>query len=119
MRRQDVELLEIGRAVRPPMDVVVIFQIYASARKGLDSDIVRPEVRIPGRIHRPALRPGRGEAFEAGGFELPPLPRSCDRECLLERVGDESKILGTPTLARRAGREAEGYIKTDPAPAAG
>ncbi len=49
VRRRDAELIEVARAVSsPPLDVVAVFQIYASATKSAYSDIVRPEVRIPG-----------------------------------------------------------------------
>jgi hypothetical protein len=115
VRRSDVEMIEIARAVRPPMDVLIVFQVYASARKANDSDIVRPEIRIPGRILD--LRSGQAVGnFEVGGFELPPLPRNCDRECLLEKVGDEARILGT-NLAGALGDKLEGFIKVEPAAA--
>jgi hypothetical protein len=114
-RRTDVEMIEIARAVRPPMDILVVFQIYASARKGMDAGIIRPEVRIPGRILD--LRSGQAVAsFEVGGFELPPLPRNCDRECLLERVGEEARILGT-NLSSTLGDKLEAYIRVEQAAA--
>jgi hypothetical protein len=93
VRRRDAELIEVARAVsNPPLDVVAIFQIYASASKSAYSDIVRPQVRIPGRLLN--VRTGQSlGAFEVAGLQLPPLPQGCDRECLLERVGAEAKTI--------------------------
>lgn len=91
VRRRDAELIEVARAVQnPPLDVVAVFQIYASASKSGYSDIVRPEVRIPGRLLN--VRTGQSlGSFEVAGVQLPPLPQGCDRDCLLERVGAEAK----------------------------
>jgi hypothetical protein len=93
VRRRDAELIEVARAVQnPPLDVVAIFQIYASASKSGYSDIVRPQVRIPGRLLN--VRTGQSlGSFEVSGMQLPPLPQNCDRECLLERVGAEAKTI--------------------------
>jgi len=93
VRRRDAELIEVARAVQnPPLDVVAVFQVYASASKSGYSDIVRPEVRIPGRLLN--VRTGQSlGAFEVAGLQLPPLPQGCDRECLLERVGAEAKSI--------------------------
>ncbi|BAQ50200.1 MULTISPECIES: hypothetical protein [Methylobacterium] len=93
VRRRDAELIEVARAVSsPPLDVVAVFQIYASATKSAYSDIVRPEVRIPGRLLN--VRTGQSlGSFEVAGVQLPPLPQGCDRECLLERVGAEAKVI--------------------------
>ncbi|GLS47101.1 hypothetical protein [Methylobacterium brachythecii] len=93
VRRRDAELIDVARSVQnPPLDVVVIFQIYASASKSAYSDIVRPEVRIPGRLLN--VRTGQSiGSFEVAGVQLPPLPQGCDRECLLEKVGAESKTI--------------------------
>ena len=94
VRRRDSELIEVARAVQtPPLDVVTVFSIYASVREGAYSDVVRPDVRIAGRLLN--LRTGQLiGSFEVDGLELPPLPVVCDRECLLEQVGDNASILG-------------------------
>ncbi|AWB25293.1 hypothetical protein DA075_30680 [Methylobacterium currus] len=99
VRRRDAELIEVARAVQnPPLDVVAVFQIYASASKSAYSDIVRPEVRIPGRLLN--VRTGQSlGAFEVAGVQLPPLPQGCDRECLLERVGAEAKVIAGDVAA--------------------
>ncbi|MCF4129578.1 hypothetical protein [Methylobacterium sp. SyP6R] len=99
VRRRDAELIEVARAVSsPPLDVVAVFQIYASASKSTYSDIVRPEVRIPGRLLN--VRTGQSlGSFEVAGVQLPPLPQGCDRECLLERVGAEAKVIAGDVAA--------------------
>ncbi|KMO41296.1 hypothetical protein VQ02_06000 [Methylobacterium variabile] len=99
VRRRDAELIEVARAVQnPPLDVVAVFQIYASASKSAYSDIVRPEVRIPGRLLN--VRTGQSlGSFEVAGVQLPPLPQACDRECLLERVGAEAKVIAGDVAA--------------------
>lgn len=93
VRRRDAELIDVARSVQnPPLDVAVVFQIYASASKSAYSDIVRPEVRVPGRLLN--VRTGQSiGSFEVAGVQLPPLPQGCDRECLLEKVGAESKAI--------------------------
>ncbi|WP_342152866.1 hypothetical protein [Methylorubrum sp. SB2] len=102
VRRRDAELIEVARAVQnPPLDVVAVFQIYASASKSAYSDIVRPEVRIPGRLLN--VRTGQSlGSFEVAGLQLPPLPQGCDRECLLERVGAEAKAIAGDVAAALA-----------------
>ena len=99
VRRRDAELIEVARAVsNPPLDAVAIFQIYASASKSAYSDIVRPSVRIPGRLLN--VRTGQSlGSFEVAGVQLPPLPQGCDRECLLERVGAEAKTIAGDVAA--------------------
>jgi hypothetical protein len=99
VRRRDAELIEVARAVQnPPLDVVVTFQIYASATKSGYSDIVRPEIRIPGRLLN--VRTGQSlGSFEVAGLQLPPLPQGCDRECLLERVGAEARTIAGDVAA--------------------
>src|SRR5262249_38236269 len=93
VRRRDAEIIDVARAVQtPPLDVIAVFQIYASATKSTVSDIVRPNIRIPGRLLN--VRTGQQiAAFEVAGLELAPLPQGCDRECLLERVGGEAKLV--------------------------
>src|SRR5258708_38818613 len=91
VRRRDSEIIDVARAVQaPPLDVIAVFQIYASATKSTFSDIVRPNIRIPGRLLN--VRTGQQiAAFAVAGLELAPLPQGCDRECLLERVAGEAR----------------------------
>jgi hypothetical protein len=109
VRRRDAELIDVARGVQtPPVDVVVIFQIYASAQKSMHSDIVRPEVRVPGRLLN--VRTGQSlGSFEVTGLQLSPLPLGCDRECLLERVGAEAKLLAGD-LAQALTQKLDGVI---------
>lgn len=98
VRRRDAELIDIARSVSTPVDVVAIFSIYASASDSAYSDIKRPNIRIPGRLLN--VRTGQQiGSFEVSGLQLPPLPVACDRECVLEKVGDSASTLGTELSA--------------------
>ena len=109
VRRRDTEIIDVARAVQaPPLDVIAVFQIYASATKSTVSDIVRPNIRIPGRLLN--VRTGQQiAAFEVAGLELAPLPQGCDRECLLERVGGEAKLVANE-LAQALTLKLSGFI---------
>jgi hypothetical protein len=109
VRRRDSEIIDVARAVQtPPLDVIAVFQIYASATKSTVSDIVRPNVRIPARLLN--VRTGQQiAAFEVAGLELAPLPQGCDRECLLERVGGEAKLVANE-LAQALTLKLSGFI---------
>jgi hypothetical protein len=113
VRRRDSELIEVARAFdRPPIDVLVIFQIYASVKAGRFSDIARPRIRVAGRMLTIRGNQRLG-SFESGDdLEFPPLPRNCDRECLLERVGAEAKLVGTSVGAALAAQLAA-YLHAD------
>jgi hypothetical protein len=113
IRRMDSELISVARAVQaPPLDVVVVFTIYASVAESAYADILRPEVRIPGRILN--VRTGQQIAsFEVSGLELPPLPVVCERECLLESVGDSAAILGAE-LANALTTKLAGFVAEPP-----
>ncbi len=115
VRRTDGELYEVARAIQPPMDVIAVFQIYTSIRSG--SVVSRPEIRIPVRL----LNVRTGQligTFEVGpGITFDPLPVNCsDRECLLERVGDEARRLSSD-VARELGTKLEGFIGAAAPPA--
>jgi hypothetical protein len=118
VRRDDSELIEVARAVpNPPLDVVVVFSIYASVREGAYSEVLRPEVRIPGRVLN--LRTGQLiGSFEVTGLDLPPLPVACERECLLEEVGNHAAILGAE-LAAALTLKLDGFVGSTPVDAAG
>jgi hypothetical protein len=94
VRRTDAMLYEIARAAPTPIDVIVVYQIYASVRSSPNIGIRTPDIRIPGRI----LNARTGQfigTFEVGGFQLQPLPVNCQSECLLENVGGQARILAT------------------------
>lgn len=109
VRRRDAEIIDVARAVQtPPLDVIAVFQIYASATKSTVSDIVRPNIRIPSRLLN--VRTGQQiAAFEVAGLELAPLPQGCDRECLLERVGGEARLVANE-LAQALTLKLSGFI---------
>lgn len=91
-RRSDAEMIDIARSVnRPPIDVAVFFEIYASAR---DLDYTtKVRVRTVGRLFN--VRTSQ----ELGNFEITSPQEwnaqpKCSRECILETIGDYAKILG-------------------------
>ena len=91
VRRTDAELIDIGRSIsRPPIDVLVLFTIYASAQDVEYTTKVR--TRIEGRLLN--VRTGQ----RLGNFELPSpkewnAPPKCSRECILEVIGEDAGIL--------------------------
>ena len=90
-RRTDAEIIDIARLVkRPPIDVAVIFQIYASANQLAYTTKIK--TRITGRL----LNARTGQRFDSFEVESPAEwtgPRDCPRECLLEVVGGKARIL--------------------------
>lgn len=92
-RRRDEELFELASHIAPPMDAVVIFQIYASIQRGV-TDIRYPKILITSRVlnvntHKVIA------TFEIGGdTEFPPLPLGCNsRECLYDEVGKQARLI--------------------------
>ena len=93
VRRTDAELISVAQNITAaPIDVVATFQISASAQENAYSDINQLRIRIVGRM----LQVQTGRAL--GNFEvavgprgLNPIPPGCDRECVLEHVGNETK----------------------------
>jgi hypothetical protein len=93
VRRTDAELISIAQRIpKPPIDVIVVFQVYASVQQNAYSDIKELRVRIPARLIQ--VQTGR----ELGNFEvavgprgLKPLPVNCNRDCILESVGDQAE----------------------------
>jgi hypothetical protein len=91
VRRTDAELIDIARSVRqPPIDVVMMFAIYASAERLSYTTKIR--ARIEGRL----LQVTNGQRI--GNFEVTSpdswrAPVDCSRECILETVGANAKTL--------------------------
>ncbi|MBT7306583.1 MAG: hypothetical protein HN842_00110 [Gammaproteobacteria bacterium] len=90
-RRSDVEILDIARSQKsPPVDVAVLFQVYASAK---DMDYTtKINTRISGRM----LAVQSGQFM--GDFEVTNRfngPADCNAECLKEIVGNNAKKLAT------------------------
>lgn len=90
-RRTDAEIVDVVRSVRtPPLDIAVIFSIYASARELNYTTQIR--TRIEGRLlHiKDGQRLGSFEVVSPQEWRARP---NCDRECVLETVGDNARIL--------------------------
>ncbi|MDN4501390.1 hypothetical protein QX776_03215 [Alteromonadaceae bacterium BrNp21-10] len=91
VRRDDGELIDIGRSIkRPPIDIVVIFSIYTRALdRGNTSKI---KLRIEGRLLNVKTGKRLGN-FEVVSGQVLNAPTKCSRDCILEIVGDKSRVL--------------------------
>lgn len=93
VRRTDAELITIARRIQDtPIDAIIVFQIYASTEKNPFAAIMDLRVRVSGRI----LNAQTGQALTNyeiayGPNDLPPLPPGCQRDCVLEHVGDQAR----------------------------
>jgi hypothetical protein len=117
VRRTDAMLYEIARAAPTPIDVIVVYQIYASVRSTPATGIRMPDIRIPGRI----LNARTGQfigTFEVGGFQLQPLPVNCQSECVLENVGAQARILAND-LGAAIAQKLAGFARPGGGAAAG
>ena len=90
-RRSDAEIIDIARkAKNPPIDVITIFSIYGS-KKQL-SYTTNVKTRVEGRL----LDVKSGQRL--GNFEVDSpkewvAPVDCPRDCLLEVIGNNARIL--------------------------
>lgn len=94
-RYGDDELLSIARAIgsTTPLDVVVFVEIVAEVTR----DTFRPQIQTP-RVRMPArvlnIRTAQlVTAFEVDVQRLPVLPTPCDPDCLMNAVGNDSKLI--------------------------
>ncbi len=91
VRRSDGEIIDIARSIhRPPVDIAVIFGIYASSKQ---SDYT---TRIRARIEGRMLNVRSGQRLGNFEVEIPRAiiaPYDCTRECLLETVGRQARLL--------------------------
>ncbi len=92
VRRSNAELYDIGRSItRPPIDVAVVFTMYASARQ--NDYTTKVKARIEGRMVN--VKTGQFiDNFEVDSGQFWNAPTNCNRECILEVVGDKATILG-------------------------
>ena len=92
-RRTDHELIGIAKSLtRPPIDVIVVFSMYASAEEF--SYTKKIHVRIKGKLLN--VHTGKHIAnFEVIGPSNWIVPKDCPLECMLEKVGDKAKVLAT------------------------
>lgn len=97
-RRGAAELIDIARAVEePPLDVALIFTLYADKRDY--SYTSKVTIRITGRLL--AVQSGRELGSFAVRSERPlRVPTNCGRPCLMARVGDSAEALSAE-LGRR------------------
>ena len=90
-RRSDADIIALARSIqRPPIDIVVLFTLYASAKP--QGSISKVRIRLEGRLLN--VRTGQ----RLGNFEVTSPERfnpssACGHECLLDIVGDHSKAL--------------------------
>ncbi len=114
-RRSDAELIDIARSItRPPIDVIVLFEVYASAER-LDYT-TKVRTRLSGRlldVHS-GRRLGNFEVSSPRNFRA---PVNCNRECILETVGDNARLLArdlADVLIQKLGDEVDyGYDDDD------
>jgi hypothetical protein len=91
IRRTDSELIEIARASkRPPIDIVVIFQIYAStqnltSRTRINTLLMGRLLNVKTGKHLGSFEVDSGKSFNG--------PVECKQECILTVVGDKSRLL--------------------------
>lgn len=89
--RSEAELLDIARAVQsPPIDAVAIFTVYAGTRKlAYTTDIY---ARIAARVvnTRTGQKIGAFEVTSPRGWKA---PTGCERDCLLETIGANARVL--------------------------
>jgi hypothetical protein len=119
-RRSDAALVEIARAVsEPPLDVLLIFNIHATARRSSVTGLLQPQMRIAGRML--GVRDGRVlAAFSAGAdHRLAGVPASCDPDCLLDRLGDGSRPIVRELAQTLSTRLEELVVPRPPAPECG
>jgi hypothetical protein len=91
VKRADPELIDIARSITsPPVDVVLIFTIYASMEEKNATNIIH--TRIMGRLLdvKASTRLGNFEVASPNSWRV---AKSCDRECVIESAGDKAKIL--------------------------
>jgi hypothetical protein len=95
-----------------PCMIVVTEMIFRSLRGGSETQRLCRWPPVIGSARGGELDvAGRCQiaAFEVAGLELAPLPQGCDRECLLERVGGEAKLVANE-LAQALTLKLSGFI---------
>jgi hypothetical protein len=90
-QRSDAELFDIARSVkRPPIDIVIVFRLYASKLQLEHSTKV--SARINGRMLNVLSGKFLGE-FNLDSGKQWNAPEHCSRECLSETLNDKASIL--------------------------
>jgi hypothetical protein len=93
VRRTDSELLDIARSItRPPIDIIVVLNTYASINTSEYAKKAR--ARVAGRL----INAKSGQFLDSFEVQSPrswTIPYDCDRQtCMLEEMADEAKVLG-------------------------
>ncbi len=95
--RTDSELIDIARSIRqPPIDVVVIFTIFAS-QQALEHT-TKVKARVEGRLLQVQTGKFLG-SFEVNSGKLWNAPQGCSKNCLYDVVGDKARILANDLAA--------------------
>lgn len=91
IRRSDAELLDIARSInRPPIDIVVVFSLYASTQK--QNYTTKVSARIIGHMLNVQSGKFLGE-FSVNSGQFWNAPQACSRECLAEVLADKAAVL--------------------------
>lgn len=90
-RRPRGELLRIARAVDTPIDIAVVYMIYASVHNR--DFMVEAAMRIEGEMIDVGSGQGLG-SFSVEADEKFKLPIDCSRECVLEEMAGKARPLG-------------------------
>jgi hypothetical protein len=98
VHRTDAELISLAQRVpQPPVDAVVAVEVYGSAQQDPNSHVIRPNIRIAGRVIQ--VQTGKPlDNFEVVDKGLPPVPLGCDRDCILDNMGEAAQLIA-PTVA--------------------
>lgn len=95
--RTDSELIDIARSIRqPPIDVVVMFTIFASQQTLEHTTKVK--ARVEGRLLQVQTGKFLG-SFEVNSGKLWNAPQGCSQSCLYDVVGDKARILANDLAA--------------------
>ncbi|KXI28480.1 hypothetical protein [Paraglaciecola hydrolytica] len=90
-QRSDNELLDLARSIkRPPIDVVLVFRIYASSLQ-LDTG-TKISARIDGRMLNALSGKFLGE-FNLDSGKPWNAPAQCSRECLAATLNDKASVM--------------------------
>ncbi len=104
-RRDAGEVIGVARAVTtPPVDLLVLYTIYATAESGNYAKVIR--TRVTGRIVNVSSGERLG-AFETAFPKPRHAPLGCGRDCILEIAGHQAEI-----LSRDLGSILSAYIES-------
>ena len=115
VRRDNGEIIEVCRAVRsPPLDVAVIFSIWPNTRRTDVATYVSS--RVEGRMLN--CRTGQILGSFERNFKNVVLPQRCSRDCILEAVGQRTRVIGRD-VALVLARNLAWLLTGDPVPVVG